>query len=27
VPIVVTPPLDGHPGLLTALLDRARQAL
>jgi sirohydrochlorin ferrochelatase len=27
VPIVVAPPLDGHPGLLAALLDRARQAL
>jgi sirohydrochlorin ferrochelatase len=27
VPIVVTAPLDGHPGLLDALVDRAREAL
>ncbi len=26
LPIVVTPPLDGHPALLQVILDRARQA-
>jgi hypothetical protein len=26
LPIEVTPPLDGHPALLEALLDRAREA-
>jgi sirohydrochlorin ferrochelatase len=26
LPIEVTPPLDGHPALLDALLDRAREA-
>jgi sirohydrochlorin ferrochelatase len=26
LPIEVTPPLDGHPALLQALLDRAREA-